>query len=42
MIYTDDSSICKAAIHAGFIDNKRGGEFFVVIANGEDRYRSST
>lgn len=26
MIYTDDSSVCKAAIHSGFLINEKGGE----------------
>lgn len=41
MIYNDESSICKAAIHAGFLVNEHGGEFILVISNGEDRYDSS-
>jgi len=35
MIYVDSSSVCKAAVHAGFLDDKEGGEFIFVIANGE-------
>lgn len=41
MIYTDKSSVCKAAIHAGFLDNDKGGEFILIIANGEEKYDSS-
>jgi len=35
MIYVDESSVCKAAVHSGFLDDKVGGEFLVIIANGE-------
>lgn len=38
MIYTDDSSLCKAAIHSGFLINEKGGEVLLQIANGEDFY----
>lgn len=41
MIYNDESSICKAAIHAGFLIAADGGEFIVVIANGEEKYESA-
>jgi len=41
MIYSDESSICKAAIHAGFLVSDHGGEFVLVIANGEEKYDSS-
>jgi hypothetical protein len=41
MIYSDESSICKAAIHAGKITDEAGGEFEFVIANGETKYESS-
>lgn len=41
MIYNDESSICKAAIHAGFLISEKGGEFILTIANGEDKYDSS-
>jgi hypothetical protein len=41
MIYTDDSSICKSAIHSGFLLNDKGGEVLMIIANGEDFYQSS-
>lgn len=32
--------MCKSAIHAGFLDDEIGGEFIVVIANGEEKYVS--
>lgn len=42
MIYTSDgSSICKCAIHAGFLVDAEGGEFMLVIANGEGEYEGS-
>lgn len=41
MIYNDESSVCKSAIHAGFLVNDKGGELIVVIANGEEKYDSS-
>jgi hypothetical protein len=41
MIYNDESSICKAAIHSGFLVSEKGGEFILVIANGEEKYDSS-
>jgi len=41
MIYSDDSNICKAAIHAGKLDNEIGGEFSITIANGESNYESA-
>lgn len=41
LIYSDDSSVCKAAIHAGFIKNEEGGEFLMEIANGLDKYESA-
>jgi hypothetical protein len=40
-IYTDDSSICLAAQHAGVI-GLEGGVFFVTIEDGQDSYPSST
>lgn len=39
--YSDDSSICKAAIHAGVITDA-GGSFDVTIADGLSSYPSST
>jgi len=41
MIYVDESSVCKAAVHSGFLDDKEGGEFMLIIANGEQEYESS-
>ncbi|SBT43802.1 LCCL domain-containing protein [Plasmodium ovale wallikeri] len=39
-IYSDNSSICRAAIHSGVIDNK-GGLVNVTIESGLDRYVGS-
>ena len=41
LIYSDDSSVCKAAIHAGFVKDAEGGEFLVEITNGLAKYESS-
>ncbi|MBN1944288.1 MAG: hypothetical protein JW797_01375 [Bradymonadales bacterium] len=41
-IYSDDSSICRAAIHAGVINQATGGELTVTIAPGQPEYASST
>jgi len=41
MIYSEDSNICKSAIHAGFLDQEDEGEFVLVVANGEMEYESS-
>jgi hypothetical protein len=41
MIYNDESAICKAAVHAGYVVSEKGGELIVVIANGEEKYESS-
>ena len=40
-IYTDDSSICTAAVHMGLIDLEDGGEFFIIILDGEEEYEST-
>ena len=39
--YTDDSSICSAAVHAGAIGAKDGGEVTIEIRPGEARYDAS-
>ncbi|SRR5579875_1711464 len=41
-VYTDASSICAAAAHAGAIDSQRGGVVMIQILPGQDDYRSST
>jgi hypothetical protein len=40
-IYTDDSSICSAAVHAGLITVRRGGRVTVRMMPGEDSYRGT-
>lgn len=41
MIYTDDSSICTAAVHAGLITVERGGTVRVYIHPGRNGYVGS-
>ncbi|MCA9565878.1 MAG: hypothetical protein KC561_20415, partial [Myxococcales bacterium] len=40
-VYSDDSSVCTAAIHAGVLTSA-GGQAVVTIAAGQDAYPSST
>ncbi|HEX5122651.1 MAG TPA: LCCL domain-containing protein [Rhodanobacteraceae bacterium] len=39
--YTDDSSICSVAVHAGAIGAKDGGDVAIEIRRGEARYAAS-
>jgi len=39
--YTDDSSICSAAVHAGAIGAKDGGDVTIEIRPGEAHYAAS-
>ena len=39
-LYTDDSSVCKAALHAGVIDSS-GGTFMLTIQEGSHGYEGS-
>lgn len=41
-VYTYDSSICKAAIHAGKINNLSGGQVTILIVPGQSSYVGST
>lgn len=41
LVYTTDSSLCAAALHAGAID-RRGGQVSVIMAPGRRAYRGST
>lgn len=41
-IYTDDSSICTAAVHAGLINIAAGGTVTIEIRPGASSYRAST
>jgi hypothetical protein len=40
--YTDDSSVCTAAVHAGAISREVGGSVRIAIRRGQDAYASST
>jgi len=39
--YTDDSSVCQAAVHAGAITYASGGRVVVETRPGQDRYTGS-
>jgi hypothetical protein len=41
-IYTNDSSVCAAAVHAGLIDLEGGGEVVIEIRPGESSYLGTT
>lgn len=41
-VYTDDSSICTAAVHAGVITLAGGGTVRVAVQSGEPSYASAT
>lgn len=41
-VYTDASSICAAAVHAGAIDPQRGGTVMIQILPGQSHYQGST
>jgi hypothetical protein len=41
-VYTDDSSICTAAVHAGVIDAALGGDVTIEIRPGEASYAGTT
>lgn len=41
-VYTDDSSVCVAAVHAGLITLARGGTVTVRVQAGLSSYRGST
>jgi cold shock CspA family protein len=41
-IYTDDSSICTAAVHAGLITFADGGEVTFELVEGQEAYTGST
>lgn len=40
-VYTDASSICSAAAHAGAIDAQRGGTVMIQILPGQNDYRGT-
>ena len=39
--YTDDTSVCTAAVHAGLITPEAGGRVVIQIAPGQDSYTGS-
>ncbi|QYG95473.1 hypothetical protein HC251_09085 [Iamia sp. SCSIO 61187] len=39
--YTDDSSVCAAAVHAGIINPIEGGRVIIEIAPGEESYEGT-
>ncbi len=41
-VYTDDSSVCTAAVHGGLISLKSGGKVTIKMRDGQASYRSST
>jgi len=41
-VYTDDSSVCTAAVHAGRITLARGGRVVIKIRAGRSSYKGST
>lgn len=41
-IYSDDSSVCTAAVHAGVVAPNQGGTFTATIAPGQAQYPPST
>ena len=40
--YTDDSSVCTAAVHAGLITAAKGGTVTFDVTTGMDAYKGST
>ena len=40
-LYTDDSSVCTAAVHWGLITSESGGTVTIEIRRGKDMYRGS-
>jgi len=41
-VYTDDSSVCTAAVHDGLITRASGGRVFVAVRPGRSSYTAST
>jgi hypothetical protein len=41
-LYTDDSSVCSAAVHAGIIDVETGGQVSIRMISGQGAYTSSS
>ncbi len=40
-VYTDDSSVCSAAVHMGLITQSRGGTVTIQIAPGREGYNGT-
>lgn len=40
-VYTDDSSVCTAAVHAGLIDFTDGGRVVIEMVEAQDSYEGS-
>jgi|EndMetStandDraft_8_1072994.scaffolds.fasta_scaffold465209_1 hypothetical protein len=40
-VYTDDSSVCTAAVHMGFLDRDVGGRVRIVVRPGQEGYPGS-
>jgi hypothetical protein len=40
-VYTSDSSVCTAAVHAGLITLEDGGEVTLHLLDGQDSYTGS-
>ncbi|MFI2369884.1 LCCL domain-containing protein [Streptomyces sp. NPDC018833] len=40
-VYTDDSSICSAAVHAGTISFEEGGKVTIILREGQAQYSGS-
>lgn len=41
ILYRDDSSICRAAIHSGALDDNKGGIVFIGIEKGTNDYKGT-
>lgn len=41
-VYTDDSSVCMAGVHAGAISREQGGQVLIEIRSGQASYVGST
>jgi hypothetical protein len=40
-VYTDDSSVCTAAVHMGLLDRENGGRVRIMLRPGQDVYPGS-
>jgi len=41
-VYTDDSSICTAAVHSGLLRRETGGRVRILVQPGREQYEGST